>query len=160
MVKYWTILHLSYWLQYLFKSQHVTKALTQPYLSARTACGTGRGGRRRRVAVGDPGTPGLRSDSWQRRRGQRGWHGAGPCQTALTGLLRRKYKKTCKMTEWSKMQMRAAEQQRCRLNLNTKAGERRDFIIQVLIFCLEIKVCWQVCCHARKFKSRCQNFQV
>lgn len=35
----------------------------QPHLSARMACGTEREGRRQRVEVGDPGTPGLRSDS-------------------------------------------------------------------------------------------------
>lgn len=34
-----------------------------PHLSARMACGTGREERRQRVEAGDPGTPGLRSDS-------------------------------------------------------------------------------------------------
>lgn len=48
------------------------------------ACGTGREGRRLRAEAGDPGTPGLRSDSSQRHRGQRGWHGAGQCRRAPT----------------------------------------------------------------------------
>lgn len=69
-------------------------------------------------------------------------------------------KETRNVTEQSKMQIRAADRQQRRLNLNTKAGERRDFIVRVLIFCQEIEACWQVCSQAHKFKSSCHNFQV
>lgn len=47
----------------LFESQHMREDVTEPHLSARMVCGTGREGRRQRVEAEDPGTPGRRSDS-------------------------------------------------------------------------------------------------
>lgn len=95
---------MSYWLSGLFECQHMREDLTQPHLSARMACGTGRVGRRQRVEAGDPGTPGLKSDSWRRHQGQRGLHGVGQCQRALTDLREGK-REQWKMINWLRMQI-------------------------------------------------------
>lgn len=61
-----------------------TRDLT--HLSARMECGTERGVRRRMGVAVDPWTPELKLDSWRRRRGRRGWRGAGRYQTAQIDL--------------------------------------------------------------------------
>lgn len=100
---------MSYWQWGLFECQHMREDVTQPHLSARMACGTGREGRRQRVEPGDPETPGLRSDSWQKHQEQRGWRGEGQCQRALTDLWEgRADTWTC--INWTIMQLLMASQ--------------------------------------------------
>lgn len=65
-----------------------TQGWSHAHPSARTACGTGRGGRRRREEPGDlAGTPERRSDSWPKHLDQRGWHGADRFQTVQRDLM-------------------------------------------------------------------------
>lgn len=132
--------------------QHIREEQRQPYLSATMVCGTGRARKRPRGGPEDPGTPMPKSDSWLRRRGPRGWRGAGQCQTAPTDLFffRKKYKaghENCCQRDFawintSELLVPPHDNFARAKSITTKAQDMIWYVVNTRLRLLYTRVCW------------------